>query len=262
MKVEFYFDPISPYAWLSFYKIAELKKACKINLDVIPVAFGALITAHESLGPAEIPAKREYVWSDIMRLCMKMKLEFKSPPTHPFNSLKVLRVCQAIKDHEKRFNFAFKAADAAWQYGKDITDENVLKELLIAEKLDAEKILSLHESKEIKIAVKENTARAVKSKVFGVPSLVIDEEVFWGHDRVPLAADYLNGQLRIDSELRKKMLNRPRTADRPFWMKNTLHAVLEQCRSQKLDPKEYMNYFVTCYLEQKPLLSPEEFRQK
>src|SRR4051812_466913 len=132
MKVEFYFDPISPYAWLAFYKLSDLlKKRPLIELETIPVLFPTLITAHGSKGPAEIPAKRDYVWLDVMRLCKKMNLQFKSPPEHPFNPLKALRVCEAIKNQKERFDLSFKIADAAWGRGLDICNDNVLAELLV-----------------------------------------------------------------------------------------------------------------------------------
>jgi 2-hydroxychromene-2-carboxylate isomerase len=91
-RVDFYFDFASPYVWLASHQLAEVRERTGAKFRFVPVLFAALLDHHTSLGPAEIPAKRRYTFQDAQRWAVYLGLKFTSPPAHPFNALKPLRV--------------------------------------------------------------------------------------------------------------------------------------------------------------------------
>lgn len=206
--VDFYFDPVSPYSWLAAMQLAELSEKTGARFRYVPVLFAGLLNAHGNKGPAEIAAKREYTFKDAMRSAMRQGLPFQGPPGHPFNPLKALRMCAAIEDDAERATFALRLLDACWSHGRDITDDQVLIEL------GGEAHLRRTGEQAVKDRVRENTDRAIALGIFGVPTFVVDGELFWGSDRVPFLADYLTGKLHVDEELYRAFLARPRAADR------------------------------------------------
>jgi 2-hydroxychromene-2-carboxylate isomerase len=95
-QVNFYFDFVSPYPWLASHQLDELRVSAGAKFCFVPVLFAALLDHHSNMGPAEIPAKRRYTVLDTHRWAIHLGLKFKSPPAHPFNPLKALRVTSAL----------------------------------------------------------------------------------------------------------------------------------------------------------------------
>jgi 2-hydroxychromene-2-carboxylate isomerase len=93
--VDVYFDFVSPYPWLASHQLDELRECTAAKFCFVPVLFAALLDHHSNMGPAEIPAKRRYTIQDTQRWAVHLGLKFKSPPAHPFNPLKPLRVTSA-----------------------------------------------------------------------------------------------------------------------------------------------------------------------
>ena len=94
-QVDCYFDPVSPYAWLASATLARIDDA-GVAVVLVPVLFAGLLNAHGNIGPAEMPAKRRYLFRDVMREAARRGLPFAGPPGHPFNPLLALRMCTAL----------------------------------------------------------------------------------------------------------------------------------------------------------------------
>lgn len=181
--IRLYFDPISPYVWLAFKRLDELK-AAGLAIDPRPVLFAGLLNAHGQKGPAEIPAKRAYIFGDVMRLAAMHGYAFQGPPTHPFNPLRALRMCIAIDDAGQRLSFARALSDACWELGQDLSDRPTLDRIAQSCGLDAAPLGAAAERPEIKGRLMEATNAAISAGIFGVPSFVCDKELFWGADRI------------------------------------------------------------------------------
>jgi 2-hydroxychromene-2-carboxylate isomerase len=166
------------------------------------------------MGPAEIPAKRRYTIQDTQRWAVHLGLKFKSPPAHPFNPLKPLRVTSAIDNDDVREILAVGLLDAAWSEGRDITSDSVIGEIADGIGLNGQELLARAQTNEIKERLRLQTERAIQVGVFGVPSFVVDGEIFWGNDRLPLLNAYLQGRLPADKAKVEEILSRPRAADR------------------------------------------------
>jgi len=214
-QVDFYFDFISPYVWLASHQLGEVRECTAAKFRFVPVLFAALLDHHSNLGPAEIPAKRRYTFQDAQRWANYLGLEFKSPPAHPFNPLKPLRVASAIDDDSLREAFAVRLLDATWSEGRDITSDSVVHELADSMSLNGKELLGKTHTDEIKRRLRLQTESAIQTGVFGVPSFVVDGEIFWGNDRLHFLKAYLLGKLPTNEAKIEEILTRPRAADRP-----------------------------------------------
>ena len=206
-SIEFYFDPVSPYVWLAASQLQQLINQTAARIELKPVLFAGLLKANDHKGPAEIPAKRKYTFRDVMRRALRYNLSLEGPPAHPFNPLLSLRICTAIDDHELRLKFACLVADAAWAKGADITRPETISKLAQQCNLNPDWALSMAEDPIIKEKLAEETQAAIELGVFGVPTFRIDDQIFWGEDRIEDIVQYINGQ-EIDEAKLNEILNR------------------------------------------------------
>ena len=213
--LKFYYDPISPYVYFCIPKLNKLIQKHNLNIEVYPVLFAGLLNAHINKGPAEIPAKRKYIFTDCLRLSNHYQITFKYPPSHPFNPLLPLRFITSIENHQDRYKFTIQILDAIWGKGLDINDKSLLCSIANnMEGLNSNKLLQLSDSIDIKAQLRNTTESAVSMGIFGVPSFVIDNELFWGHDRIDSIDEYIIGKNNVDYTLLESYLKHPRTADR------------------------------------------------
>ena len=213
-QVKFYFDFVSPYAWLAAHQLSAVRDSTGAKFRFVPVLFAGLLDRHANVGPAEIPAKRRYTFADAQRWAAHLGLEFRSPPAHPFNPLKPLRVSSAVADDDEREALSLRLLNATWSDGQDIAADVVVQQIADGMGLDGKALLARAQSEEIKQRLRQQTDDAVAAGVFGVPSFVVDDEIFWGNDRLPFLEAYLQGRLTTDKAKMEEILARPRAADR------------------------------------------------
>jgi 2-hydroxychromene-2-carboxylate isomerase len=215
-RAEFFFDPISPYAWLAARSLARLEDAgvtLPIRVRFVPVLFAGLLKAHGNLGPAEVPAKRRYLFRDVMREAARRGLPFAGPPGHPFNPLAALRMCTALGDDDERHRLALALMTACWERGEDISDAAVLARLADAAGFDGKPLLERAAAPAVKQALAATTDAAIADGIFGVPTFRLDGELFWGSDRIETLLWRLEGGA-IDEERLTAFLARPPLAQR------------------------------------------------
>jgi len=201
-KVDFYFDFLSPFsyfAWLNHKKIDA-------EFVYRPVAMGSLFAHFEMKGPGEILPKRIYMLKSCFKYAAKNNIDFTPPKSHPFNPLYALRLAtSAISDsQEKIIDILFKAA---WANGSDLSDLDLLKDLLDSNGLNGVQLLDKTFEKEVKQEVKTNLKLAKEAMIFGVPSFKTNDEIFWGNDSLDSLKDFINGdEAHWDQELFKSRL--------------------------------------------------------
>jgi len=190
--IDWYFDFISPFAYLGFHRLKELPEGVEVRLR--PVLFAALLDHWGQKGPGEIPPKRLWTFRWCRWLASQQGLHFEPPTRHPFNPLPFLRMSLAVDNRSQAVADTF---EAIWTTGQDPQDANFVTTL--ARQIGCSPD-SLSDPR-IKQRLHENTADAIDAGVFGVPTLAIEGELFWGADAVPLAAAYLQEPDRIRTDV-------------------------------------------------------------
>ena len=183
-----YFDYISPYPYLQMASFDRLPKDLKIIAK--PILFAGLLGHWESKGPAEIPAKRRQTYRYCHWLAQKKGVPYKTPPNHPFNPLTLLRLTIALGAELETIKTIYTHVWGTGHDGQDPESHERLCTQLGIENL--EKMNDLISDPAVKSQLRQNTEGAIAQEVFGVPSFVIDDEVFWGEDATDMMIDYLS----------------------------------------------------------------------
>ena len=183
-KATWYFDFISPFAYLQLARFAELPKNLDINLK--PVLFGSLLKHWGQLGPAEIPPKRRFVYRFFKWNADRLGLPFIMPPSHPYNPLPALRLCVAAGSQIHQVKEIFNVI-----YGQGIQPDSAVGIQAIAKAVGITDPDTVINDQAVKQKLRKNTELAINEGVFGVPSFVVNNEVFWGGDATEMLLDYL-----------------------------------------------------------------------
>jgi 2-hydroxychromene-2-carboxylate isomerase len=180
--MRFYFDFISPYAYLGWRRIHGVAQRHGLAVEPVPVLFAAMLDAWGHKGPAEIPPKRIYTWKHVVRLAHDAGVPIRPPPAHPFNPLLALRVASLPLPDADRRRVIDLLYTRAWARGEGVTDPDALVGALDGIGLPGRDLLRRANDPETKAKLKEQTAEALALGVFGVPSVEVRGEVFWGQD--------------------------------------------------------------------------------
>ena len=184
-EVRFYFDFISPFAYIAWHDLQGLAVGHNLSIRPVPVLFAGLLNAHNNLGPAEVEAKRRYIFKHCQRLAALRGLPFDAPPTHPFRPLISLRTAIALDHNPKQAAVIERLLNRVWGAGAAIDDAAGIEAVLKASGIDPEPLLAEIQTDAVKQALADNTQQAVKSGVFGVPTCEYQSELYWGVDAIP-----------------------------------------------------------------------------
>lgn len=204
--IEFFYDPISPYAHLAFAALPQALMGHSVVLHYRPVLFAGLLKAHGQLGPAEIPAKRDWTYRQIQWLAHTHHIRLDLPATHPFNPLPLLRLGLASATAEAPGETSRYVTELlfqhVWHGGADAADPARLSELqarLQDHVAQRGRPWIEPDSDTVKQRLRANTDEALALGLFGVPALVADGRIFWGFDALPMLKAWLDGDAWFDS---------------------------------------------------------------
>ena len=212
--VRFYFDFISPYSWLALRESEAFARDHDVRWDLRPVVYAVLLDRTGLIGPAETPAKRCYSFYDVARCAASLGARFTGPPEHPFRSLEALRTVCLFRTDPRAPALALRLADACWEEGRPLTEIAVLEEAVAEVGLDARDLRARISEGVVKEELQRLTAEALALGAFGVPTFALEDELFWGHDRMPHLAGRLSGRIPSVAANAEAILARPRGADR------------------------------------------------
>lgn len=212
--MRFYFDYISPYAYLAWRQLPAIATRHGVAIEPIPVLFGAMLSAHGTKGPAEVPAKRRYLIADVYRKAQLAGIPFTLPPAHPFNPLLALRATSAAMPDADRVRLIDALYTAVWETGAGIEAPGAIARAATADGLDGPALEAAASSADAKAALRAHTDAAIAAGIFGVPSIAVDSELFWGVDSLPALDHFLAHRTPIPADLTARWASLPATATR------------------------------------------------
>ena len=188
-EIDFYFDFISPYTYLAYKKIQSLPKDIKINYK--PILLGGLHNLQGITAPAFIKPKLKHMISDCNLIAKKDKSNFIWNSKFPINSLNIMRGYLFINVENKDLYLDIMF-DAYWKDNLDISNEGILKTLLEKCKIEVISFFNGIKDTKIKDELKSVTQKAHDKGVFGAPTFIVNDKIFWGQDRLEFVLDEYN----------------------------------------------------------------------
>jgi 2-hydroxychromene-2-carboxylate isomerase len=187
--ITFYFDVISPYAYLAFECMPGALQGLSYRVSYKPVLFAGILKHHGQLGPAEIEPKRDWTYRQVQWLSHQHHIDMQLPAVHPFNPLVLLRLAVACDSQGLPNRYVTeKLFHHVWRGGQDAANVQRLQALtdVLAPVLDPDTI-------DVKTLLKAHTEEAIHKGVFGVPTFEVDGKLFFGFDALPMLTAYLQG---------------------------------------------------------------------
>ena len=187
-SIDFYFDFISPYSYLAYQKLIRINAENKIKINYRPVLLGGLHKLGEITAPAFNERKMKNMRDDCELVAKKNNIKFKWNSNFPVNSLHLMRGFLVIDDKIKNeyIDICFKAY---WRDDINISEENKISEILKNCKIEILKFLKDIQNPKIKDELKQLTKMAFDKNVFGAPTFVVNNKLFWGQDRLEYAVE-------------------------------------------------------------------------
>jgi len=189
-SIDFWFDPISPYAYLAFERLPNALEGLSYNVTYRPLLFGALLKHWDHKGPAEIEPKRAFTFRQIHWVAHRLGIDLQTPVQHPFNPLALLRLayaCAGPGDVPNR-HVCTAILRHVWCGGADANEAARLEALTV--QLAPRRDPAGDEAKQM---LKDATAHAIGLGVFGVPTVAFEGRLFWGLDSLEMLAACMRG---------------------------------------------------------------------
>lgn len=183
--IDFYFDIISPYAYIAYKKILKIKD---INFKLKPVLLGGLHNLAGITAPAFNKYKMKNMQNDCELVAKKNNISFKWNSKFPINSLNIMRGYLCVKDNKKE-EYLNNFFEAYWKEDLDLSNEENIKILLKKLKIDEHDFFNLIKNQDTKDKLKQFTQEAFEKEVFGAPTFIVNNKIFWGQDRLEYALD-------------------------------------------------------------------------
>jgi 2-hydroxychromene-2-carboxylate isomerase len=199
-SVRFYFDYISSNAYLAWKVLPRLAARHGFTLEPVPVLFAGLLDAHGQMGPAELPAKALWMWKNNLRKAALLGVQLNVPAFHPFNPLLSLRVSSLDMPEADRTALLDALFDAVWVDGLHVSEADVVRDVADRIGLPGTRLVEQAQQPEAKSRLRGQTDAAIAAGVFGVPTMIVDGELFWGYDDLPYFEHCVAGTDPLDPD--------------------------------------------------------------
>ena len=184
-SIDFYFDIISPYAYIAYKKILKIKD---VNFKFNPILLGGLHKLAGITPPAFNKYKMKNMQNDCELVAKKNNISFKWNSKFPVNSLSIMRgyLCVEVSKKKEYLNSFF---EAYWKEDLDLSSKENIKQILKKLKIDENNFVNSINKQDIKDKLKQLTQEAFEKDVFGAPTFIVENKIFWGQDRLEYALD-------------------------------------------------------------------------
>ena len=181
---DFYFDFVSPYSFLAHKEIKLIERRKTVKVIYKPILLGGLHNLHGIKAPAFIPAKAKHMIRDCKLIAERNNVKFKFNSYFPIRTLNLMRgVFVAEEDNFKNY-YIDNMFNAIWQDGLNMNDENIIQRILKNLNVNPKTFALRATSSSIKDSLKKRTSEAYEKGIFGAPTFVSNNKIFWGQDRI------------------------------------------------------------------------------
>src|SRR5438067_7128273 len=181
-NIRFYFDYESPNAYLAWTELPKLANRYGFSVDPVPILYAALLDAHGQLGPGEQPTKGRWMTKNMLRKALLLGVPLNPPAFLPFNPLLALRVTVLPLEDAMRRALIDALFQAVWVRGLHVSDAAVVEQVMNEIGLPGADLIAKTQDPEIKARLRRQTDEAIGRGAFGVPSMGVGDELFWGYD--------------------------------------------------------------------------------
>lgn len=199
-RIYFQFDFISHNAWLAWHRARAIAARHGLGFEPVPVVFGVMLSHYGQVGPGEIPAKGRWMLGNVLRKAQRLGLPLAPPHSHPFNPLAALRLSCCELAAEERLRLIDALWLATWAHSREVANPEVLSALISAQGFDGAALLAEANAPAARERLRRNTELALQAGAFGVPTLLVRGELFWGYDDLDTLEAFLSGQVKPLSE--------------------------------------------------------------
>lgn len=190
-RLEFFFDCSSPWTYLAFHRVQPLAAETGADLVWRPILVGGVFNAvnetvyEQRANP--VPIKLRYYGKDLRDWARYTGLEIGSPSVFPVNSVKAMRGCLVAEEARKLPEYARAVFEAYWGEDRDISQDDVLAEVVARVGLPEAEFFSRIAAPEYKQKLRDNTEELISRGGFGSPTLFVnDDDMYFGNDRLEL----------------------------------------------------------------------------
>jgi 2-hydroxychromene-2-carboxylate isomerase len=197
--IRFYFDYESPNAYLAWTQLPTLAESHGCIIEPAPILYAGLLDAHGQLGPGEVPAKGRWMSKNVLRKAAILGIPLNPPAFMPFNPLLALRTTLVAAGQGEERTLIRALFEAVWVRGLHVSEPAIVERVADEIGLHGGALVRQAQTPEIKADLRRRTDEAVSRGVFGVPSMEVDGELFWGYDDFPYLESFLAGKDPLDS---------------------------------------------------------------
>jgi 2-hydroxychromene-2-carboxylate isomerase len=184
---DFYFDFVSPYSFLAHKEIRKIENKIDIRIKYKPVLLGGLHNLHGIKAPAFIPAKAKHMIRDCKLIAEKNNVKFKFNSYFPIKSLNLMRGVLVAEEDSIKSYYIDSIFNTIWQDGLNMNDEIIIQKILKNLSVNPKTFMLRSTSSSIKDSLRKKTNEAYEKGVFGAPTFVSNNKIFWGQDRIEFA---------------------------------------------------------------------------
>ena len=181
---DFFFDFASPYSYLAHKQIRNIENQYKTEINYMPILLGGLHDLAEIIPAAFIPSKAKFMIKDCKLFSEKLNIKFKFNSYFPIRSLNLMRGVLIARKENKTNLYIDKFFDACWKDGLNLNNQNIVDKILEDLNFNLETFKLKISEQKIKNELKKRTNDAFSKGVFGAPSFIINNKMFWGQDRL------------------------------------------------------------------------------
>jgi 2-hydroxychromene-2-carboxylate isomerase len=208
--IRFYLDYLSSNVYLAWEELPALAARHGRAIEPVPVLFAGLLGAHGQLGPAEVRPKAWWMAKNNLRKAALLGLPLHPPAFHPFNPLLALRVSSLPMEAAARARLIGGLLRGVWAESRHVSDPDVVAQIATEAGLDGPALVAAAGEPAAKDALRAQTDAAIAAGVFGVPTMIVDGELFWGYDDFPWLERFLAGEDPLDRDALAEWLRAPR----------------------------------------------------